>query len=185
MFVTARNRKVLTTSLAKVMIVSNDTRNLFENSGLRLITLDETSLEMRPEPFTWIDAGEEVKSSDPAYVVFTSGSTGLPKGIVIEHAALCTSALNYGKALAISQSSRVLQFASCTFDVSVGEVLTTLMHGGCVCIPSDEERLSELPNCVNRYQVNWLYLTSSIALLIKPSDVPSLRTLVVGGEAVH
>ncbi|TIC90013.1 Nonribosomal peptide synthetase 12 [Colletotrichum higginsianum] len=138
-------------------------------------------------PPTEQPASTPVRPSDPAYCVFTSGSTGSPKGIVIDHAALCTSASSYGPALGLGPSSRVLHFASCTFDVSVGEVLTTLMHGGCVCIPDEEARLNDLSGCINSFRANWLYLTSSVAAILSPKDprVSSLKTLVVGGEAVQ
>lgn len=45
--------------------------------------------------------------------------------------------------------------------------------------------MADLAGCVNRMQVNWLYLTSSVASVLRPIDVPGLETLVVGGEAVH
>lgn len=59
------------------------------------------------------------------------------------------------------------------------------LQGGSVCVPQEEERLADLAGCINRLKINWLYLTSSVALILKPGDVPGLETLVVGGEAVH
>lgn len=54
-----------------------------------------------------------------------------------------------------------------------------------MCVPHEDERLADLAGCVNRFEVNWLYLTSSVASMLRPSDVQNLQTLVVGGEPVH
>ncbi|KAL8668797.1 MAG: hypothetical protein Q9168_006590 [Polycauliona sp. 1 TL-2023] len=64
------------------------------------------------------------------------------------------------------------------------DIFTTLIHGGCVCIPSEEDRKGLFTTVMNRMQVNWVLFTPSVASLIKPEDVPSLQTLVYGGEAV-
>ena len=126
----------------------------------------------------------ELDSQSPAYIIFTSGTTGKPKGTVVEHAAFSTSALAHGSAMEINSSSRVLQFASHTFDASVMEILSTLICGGCVCIPDEITRLNDTAKFINDTQVNWSLLTPSFVQTIKPSQVPSLRTLVMGGEAM-
>ncbi|KPM37793.1 Nonribosomal peptide synthetase 1 [Neonectria ditissima] len=122
--------------------------------------------------------------SSPAYVIFTSGTTGKPKGTIVGHSAFCTGATAHGSAMGMTESSRVLQFASYTFDASIMEILTTLIHGGTVCVPSDEERINDVTGAINRMDVNWTLLTPSVAQLIQPSLVPGLKTLVLGGEAM-
>ncbi|KAE8389467.1 hypothetical protein BDV23DRAFT_184376 [Aspergillus alliaceus] len=123
-------------------------------------------------------------SSNVAYIVFTSGTTGKAKGILIEHAAFCTSVLAHGPKLGVGVNSRVFQFASYAFDVSIADHLATLMLGGCVCIPSEAERLGDFAGAVARYTANYADLTPSFARLLQPSSVPGLKTLTLGGEAV-
>ncbi|KAI4160348.1 MAG: hypothetical protein LQ342_005844 [Letrouitia transgressa] len=124
-----------------------------------------------------------VNPSDPIFVLFTSGSTGQPKGIVLEHSAICTHALTHGKALGF-QGARVLQFAAHTFDVAIMDVFTTLIYGGCICIPSEEDRRNNVIGFMNSRSVDLAILTPSFAGLIDPADVPSLKTLAIGGEAL-
>ncbi|PNP75510.1 hypothetical protein FNYG_11139 [Fusarium nygamai] len=126
-----------------------------------------------------------VTSDQPAFVVFTSGTTGEPKGIVLEHRALCTSIQAHGQFMEFGPESRVLQFASYTFDVSIAEILTTLVFGGCICIPSDHARLNNLSGAIRTLRANQAYLTSSVAALLDPDTVNgSLKVLSVGGEQV-
>ncbi|PYH42242.1 acetyl-CoA synthetase-like protein [Aspergillus saccharolyticus JOP 1030-1] len=127
---------------------------------------------MRPTPKT------------AAYVVFTSGSTGEPKGVIIEHSAFCTSARAQKETLSLDTQSRVLQFASYAFDVSIADHLTTLIAGACICVPSSEEVANALMPSIERYQVNWMALTPSVVRTLDPSDVRlrTLKTLVIGGE---
>ena len=125
-----------------------------------------------------------VASRDIAYVAYTSGSTGKPKGVLIEHGSFCTNAIAGRKPHNLDHRSRVLQFASYAFDVSVHESLTPLMLGGCVCIPSELERVNNLREAVARLQVNWAELTPSVARLLQPQDVPGIKTLVLGGESI-
>ncbi|KAF9876381.1 amino acid adenylation domain-containing protein [Colletotrichum karsti] len=119
----------------------------------------------------------------PAYVIFTSGSTGQPKGVIIPHSAFAHGAVSHGKLLGMSNNHRVLQFSSYTFDASLFEILTTLIHGGTVCVPSDKERVEGIEDFMKETNVNLSLLTPSVARFIAPSEVPLLKTLVLGGEA--
>ncbi|EEP82800.1 predicted protein [Uncinocarpus reesii 1704] len=125
-----------------------------------------------------------VNSSNVAYVSYTSGSTGKPKGIVIEHASVCTNAMASSEAQNLNGSSRVLQFASYAFDVSIHEILIPLILGGCVCIPSEMQRVNNLQEAIISLRVNWMELTPSVARILNPDEIPAVKTLVVGGESM-
>ena len=80
--------------------------------------------------------------------------------------------------------SRVFQFASYTFDASIMEVLSTLITGGCICIPNEDDRLNDIAGCIKKFLVTWTLLTPSVANVLSPKDVSSLKVLVTGGEAM-
>ncbi|KAI4170935.1 MAG: hypothetical protein LQ343_004593 [Gyalolechia ehrenbergii] len=124
-------------------------------------------------------------AANAAYLIFTSGTTGLPKGTIISHQAFATGATEHAPRILMRQDSRVLQFSNLCFDASVMEILTSLMTGACVCIPSDEERMNDISGAIRRMSVNWTLLTPSVAEVLNPESVPSLKVLVTGGEAMQ
>ncbi|KAL1880042.1 putative NRPS-like protein biosynthetic cluster [Diaporthe australafricana] len=121
---------------------------------------------------------------DPAYVIFTSGSTGEPKGVIVEHGAYSHAARAHGPNLHIDHTSRVLQFASYGFDTSIEDHLTTFVLGGCLCVPSEEDRLSipDLAAFALQAGANWAHITPSFAETLTRRGFPTLRTMVLGGE---
>jgi amino acid adenylation domain-containing protein len=169
---------------ATTVLVSSEQTARFASLVPKVVEVSAASLSQLPqvEPSRMNDL-HRAQPSNAAFVVFTSGSTGKPKGIVLSHAALCTSARDHGTVMRITSSSRVLQFAAYTFDVSIGEIFTTLSRGGCVCVPSDYDRMNNLANVMCDMKVDWAYLTPTVATLIQPGQV-ILETLCLGGEAV-
>jgi amino acid adenylation domain-containing protein len=145
-----------------------------------VITVDPSALSRTQGHIKSVD--EISQPSDPAFVIFTSGSTGAPKGSILEHGSLSTTSAKSMSPINMNSDSRVLHFASYTFDVSIEEVCFTLMRGGCVCVVSEDERFGDLAGAINRLQVTWADLTPTVAAMINPEAVPSLKTLVTGGE---
>lgn len=122
--------------------------------------------------------------TNAAYAVFSSGSTGKPKATIIEHQSFRSAVEGHRKSLGLNEHSRVLQFASYAFDASIVEILTTLLVGGCVCIPCEADRQGRLGSAMETFKVNWALLTPSVARVLDPQRIPSLKTLVLGGEGM-
>lgn len=149
-----------------------------------VVEVDSAFLDRIRSKYTLTRLSTSVRPSDSAYVVFTSGSTGQRKGIVMTHSAICTSSRAQAKLFGLTGQSRVLQFSAYTFDVSMFDIFTTLMHGGCVCVPSEHERRNDLSGAMTRLRVNTAMLTPTVSDLIEPQDVPDLKTLALAGEAI-
>ncbi|MBD2816388.1 amino acid adenylation domain-containing protein, partial [Xenorhabdus sp. Flor] len=128
----------------------------------------------------------ELTSRHLAYVIYTSGSTGRPKGVMVEHRGLVNLIQEKITQFAIGAESRVLQFASLSFDASVWEIMMALCSGATLAIPADHVRQD--PNQLWRYleaqAVTHVCLTPT--LLHDGADVPVLTkkfTLTLAGEA--
>ena len=150
------------------------------NARCKIVSLNDFDLDQIPS--TSEDISSPVCPGNTAYVVFTSGTTGTPKGIVVEHRAYSSSARDHAVALGFHEKSRHLQFASHSFDTSIEDILTTLITGGCICIPSEREREGDIVAAMERMEVNKADLTPSFLSYIKPSSIPNLEILILGGE---
>ncbi|KAL4904279.1 hypothetical protein BDW74DRAFT_178860 [Aspergillus multicolor] len=124
----------------------------------------------------------QVTPQSALYVVFTSGSSGTPKGVIVEHRSFCCSAIGLNKATSVSPESRLLQFASYSFDGSIMETLSALMAGACLCIPSDFQRQNELASAAREYKLTHAHLTPSLARHLLRSNPTFTKTLVSVGE---
>jgi amino acid adenylation domain-containing protein/non-ribosomal peptide synthase protein (TIGR01720 family) len=125
-----------------------------------------------------------VRPESAAFLLFTSGSTGRPKGIILQHDSISTTLREQRVRLLMDSMSRVLHFASYTFDVSVYEVLAPLTAGACICIPSEAARVNDLPGFIRDSRVNWMISTPSLFRLFKPETISSVRTVALAGEAI-
>ncbi|KAI0431928.1 hypothetical protein F5Y09DRAFT_330006 [Xylaria sp. FL1042] len=127
---------------------------------------------------------EDVGPDDCAYVCFTSGTTGTPKGIAISQENICTfipawvKLRGYPGGVGVRES-HILPY---TGDMSVLEILVSLCTGSCLCILSEDERMNDLGPALERYKVTNLHTTPSISEIINPAELPSLKHIHFGGE---
>lgn len=123
---------------------------------------------------------------DLAYVIYTSGSTGKPKGVKISHSSASTAVTSMMKAEGRDKGEwRTLQFANYVFDASVQDIFNTVSSGGTLCTAPTEELLSDLSGCINKMSVKQAILTPTVSRLINPDEVPTLQTMIVGGESLR
>jgi Non-ribosomal peptide synthetase modules and related proteins len=126
-----------------------------------------------------------VKGSNLAYIIYTSGSTGRPKGVMIEQFGLYNLAKFQQSIFNLNSDSRILQFTSLSFDVSIWEIMMALGAGGKLYLGS---RYSLLPgiNLIERLRqdkITHLNLTPSALAVMPIEELPALETIIVAGEA--
>lgn len=101
---------------------------------------------------------------------------------MLPHSALCFSVLKYGPQLGMSEQSRIFQFSAYTFDVGIGDMVPSLLHGATLCVPSEHERTNDLNGAIERSRSNCLVITPSVAALLERERCSSVQTLVLIGE---
>ena len=173
-----RLRFILRDVDATVLLTTVELKHgLPELAGISIITVDDTLTDVMDE-VSIID----MNPSSPAYVMYTSGSTGHPKAVVLSHFAATQALLAHNRH--IPKFSRFLQFASPTFDVSIFEIFFPLYRGFTLVCGDRRHLLTDLPGFISRMTVDAVELTPSVAssLLHGRSSVPTVKLLLTIGE---
>ncbi|QKX62712.1 uncharacterized protein TRUGW13939_09873 [Talaromyces rugulosus] len=169
---------------ATCIVTTSQTTDLARQLCEEVIVCDHKSQYLTIGTNDTFKQDAQSQPSDTAFVVFTSGSTGVPKGIIITHENFSTTIAHHARELKLTKDSRIFDFASYSFDIAVHNALMALSVGGCLCIPSEEDRKNDIEGSFKRLKANWADITPSVARLIDPSAIPGLETLVLSGEAV-
>lgn len=125
-----------------------------------------------------------VAAQTPAYVIYTSGTSGTPKGVLIPHIGLHNIAQQSVRRLSLDAHSKVLLFASISFDMSLLELAPALWAGAAVVPVNGTARTNpvELEAHMRKFALTHATFTPTLASLLDPAAVPDLKLLCVGGE---
>jgi amino acid adenylation domain-containing protein len=176
-----RRRRVLADSGAAVLLTSGDLAAGMEDL---LPVVDVAAEEAAAASELSHPLDVEVDADGAAYVLYTSGSTGIPKGVVVPHRGIPT-AVGAG-APRVAAGARVLQAIPFTFDLFVMELGTALLHGGCLVL-ARRERIAPGPDMaalLRDERINVLVAVPTMLAATPEGGLPELRTVFVGGEAL-
>lgn len=162
-------------------------------SPVELSSLEVTVAELRaesagltPTDLTDHDRIAPLRPGHPAYLIFTSGSTGKPKGVLVTHQGIASLAATQGELFQVGVGSRVLQFASLSFDAAVSELCMALLRGATLVVVP-QERLAPgaaLAEVVRAEGISHLTLPPAVLPLHEEADrLPPGLALIVAGEA--
>ncbi|NOZ55919.1 MAG: amino acid adenylation domain-containing protein, partial [Calditrichaeota bacterium] len=173
-------------------------RYMLEDSGTRFLLTTRAVSENLPLGRTEAILLEELETSrssngqvpipvspeNLAYVIYTSGSTGKPKGTMLPHRGLVNLARAQRKAFAIHPGSRILQFASLSFDASVWETVMALLNGATLVYADQAELLTGdgVGEVLRREQITTVTLPPSVLAVVPQGEFSDLRTIVTAGE---
>ncbi len=126
-----------------------------------------------------------VRAFHLANVIYTSGSTGKPKGVMVEHIGLCNLAQAQIQTFGLHSDSRILQFASLSFDASIWEVLMAWGSGTTLYLGTKDSLLpgSPLIERLRNYSITHITLPPSALAVMPIEELPALQTIIVAGEA--
>lgn len=132
------------------------------------------------------------KGEHPAYMIYTSGSSGAPKGVLVEHHSLLNFVAAANDEYRITAKDRVLQFASLTFDTSAEEIYPCLSQGATLLLRNDPMLTSAEAfwKACHKLQVTvldlptsfWHFLVNDMTKM-DVTILESLRLVIIGGEA--
>jgi len=179
----SRTRTILSDCGAEVAL-SDGTLPLPQISGIRIVDVRGFDRDIDRQAD---DAGaRHLSDSDLAYVMYTSGSSGAPKGVEIPHRAVVRLAL--AGIVPMAPGDVVLQLAPVSFDASTFEIWTPLAAGARLAwYPESAFDLDVFEATVRCEGVTHLWLTASLfntVVDLRPGALAGIRYLLVGGEAL-
>ncbi|KAJ5295213.1 hypothetical protein PENANT_c048G05147 [Penicillium antarcticum] len=184
----SRKQFMLEDSGTKVLLCNESKLSELKNlSGVDVQALDEPGL-LDGISTADVSLARAIRPDDTSYCLYTSGTTGTPKGCEITHDNAVQAMLAFQRLFAghWDAESRWLQFASFHFDVSVLEQYWSWSVGICVTSCPRDLLFEDLPGTIQKLQITHIDLTPSLAKLVHPDEVPSLcrGVFITGGEAL-
>jgi amino acid adenylation domain-containing protein len=169
-----------------VLSMSAQSKWFINDVHVPVLNLDETKTSSFPS--TKPTLTKEISSQDRSYCLYTSGTTGTPKGCELTHENAVQALLSFQRLFAghWDSNSRWLQFASFHFDVSVLEQYWSWSVGICVVSAPRDIIFEDLAESINTLGITHIDLTPSLAQILHPDNVPSLckGVFITGGESL-
>ncbi|MFD6171305.1 amino acid adenylation domain-containing protein [Streptomyces coeruleorubidus] len=158
-------------------------------AGIRTLDLGGAAEEIAARPATDPVAAGRIPAGrpmDPAYVIYTSGSTGRPKGVVVPHNGLAWMAEQHRTRLGAGPGSRVLQFASPSFDASVFELTMALLTGGALVLATPDQLVpgEAFAGLLVEQRITHVTLPPAVLAVLPDGAIPAGVTVVTAGEAI-
>jgi amino acid adenylation domain-containing protein len=120
-----------------------------------------------------------------AYVMYTSGSTGKPKGAMVHHRGICNTSEQMIEVFDQKPGTRLLQFASMSFDMSVLDILPALISGETLCLARQDSMLGhDLGQLLKEQRIQALTIPPSVLATVPEIELPELEIIRVAGEPV-
>ncbi|HEX7241467.1 MAG TPA: condensation domain-containing protein, partial [Longimicrobiaceae bacterium] len=181
-----RLRYMLEDSAPAVLLTQAALAGRFEGSGVPLVDFESEAAEWMSRPDTNLE-GVGLEPGHLAYVIYTSGSTGAPKGVLVEHRGVCNLVAAQSRILGVEPDSRILQFASISFDAAVFEVVMALCQGASLHVPPRGAVLAGevLADTIAMQGLTHVTLPPAVlASLPGEADLGSVGVMVLAGEVV-
>ncbi len=179
-----RIRYMIEDSALTVLLTQEGLRpRLAEHSAI-LMAVDAGWAEIEKQPA--YNPAVSMHPDNLAYVIYTSGSTGKPKGTLLRHRGACNLAAAQKSAFDIKPGSRILQFASLSFDAATWEFVMAMLNGAALVLTGAETIASgeQLTEVLAAQKVTTVTLPPSVLAVWPKKELPDLRTIITAGEAV-
>jgi amino acid adenylation domain-containing protein len=180
-----RIKMILQESNVKSVIVDNITDDKLDTSMLK-INIDD--LLKNGKINNYYKPPKQIHNSDIAYVMFTSGSTGKPKGIIIEHQSVVSFLENMTKTFGLSNQDIILGLTTITFDISVLEIICSILIGMQVVVLADEERMDyqSIVKIIEEKDISVIQITpphlNKIIETCGLQKLKKVKTYLIGGD---
>lgn len=174
---------------AEPSLPADRVRYMMDTAGVKTV-IDDAFFDALPE-VSEADAPADRSTPDSlAYILYTSGTSGRPKGVMVENHSVVNYAEAFEAEFHAAPGDVMLQYSVCSFDIFVEEVYATLLNGASIAIPSRETCDAGLPalmEFVTRHGVTMIsgfpYLLAEMNKL--PKIPASLRLLISGGDVLR
>lgn len=161
---------------------SNRLRHL--NDAIEILEVDKSLVASELALQKVTSPTSATKSTNLAYVMYTSGTTGNPKGVMIEHKGVINTVFSLNCIYDFNKGNKVAAFTSYAFDISVSEFFATLLRGGELYLLSNEVRRDPylISKFVSDNSINYIYIAPALLPSFPKIRYSSLQAIIYGGE---
>ncbi|MEH2279394.1 MAG: amino acid adenylation domain-containing protein [Nostoc sp.] len=176
---------MLSDSQVQVLLTQQKFVDEFSVSGVKTVCFDSDGEAIACQSHE--NPPSDVTAENLAYLIYTSGSTGTPKGVLIQHQGVCNLAQAQIKLFDVHPHSRVLQFASFSFDASVWEIVMALGSGASLYMGTQDSLRpgADLIKFLREHSITHVTLPPTALAALPAEELPNLQTLIVAGEACN